>query len=76
MIALFVEKENEQASLALRDALQNIPFPEQVQLTINNLEDAESGLRRHPDGLVEISLAQCFGLEDVVRELVKVVGVG
>lgn len=39
-------------------------------ITINNLKGAESGVLRKDGKVVDISLANCYTLEDVVRELV------
>ena len=46
-----------------------------VQLTINNLREAESGVLRPQKGekQIDISLAHCYSLEDVVRELIRLV---
>ena len=73
MISLFVEKENEQATLALYRILESIDLPEDVGVTINNMRDAKSGGVREDDKVVDISLANCYTLEDVVRELVGLV---
>ncbi|MCO6476343.1 MAG: hypothetical protein J5I94_06965 [Phaeodactylibacter sp.] len=73
MISLFVEKENEQATLALYRILDAIDLPEDVGITINNMRDAKSGVLREDGKVVDISLANCYTLEDVVRELVGLV---
>ena len=73
MISLFVEKENEQATLALYRILESIDLPEDVGVTINNMRDAKSGILREDGKVVDISLANCYTLEDVVRELVGLV---
>ena len=73
MICLFVEKENEQATLALYRILESIDLPEDVGVTINNMRDAKSGVLREDGKVVDISLANCYTLEDVVRELVGLV---
>ena len=73
MISLFVEKENEQAALALYRILESIDLPEDVGVTINNMRDAKSGILREDGKVVDISLANCYTLEDVVRELVGLV---
>ena len=74
-IAAFVESDNEQVTLELTYILDKIEFPEGVQLAINNLSNAESGVKRSRKGdkIVDISLAHCFTLEDVVRELLVLV---
>ena len=71
MVSVFVEKNNEKATLALYEVLDQLGLPEDVNLTINNLEGAESGILRENGKIVDISLANCFSLEDVVRELVE-----
>jgi hypothetical protein len=73
MISLFVEKENEQATLALYRTLEAIELPEDVGITINNMRDARSGVLREDGKVMDISLANCYTLEDVVRELVNLV---
>lgn len=76
-ISAFVDKGTEKATLELTYILDNIPFPEGVQLTINNLSEGESGVLRPRKGSkdkgIDISLAHCFTLEDVVRELIWLV---
>ena len=73
MISLFVEKENEQATLALYRILESIDLPDDAGITINNMRDAKSGILREDGKAVDISLANCYTLEDVVRELVGLV---
>lgn len=73
MISLFTEKENEKATLELYLTLEKLDLPEDVNITINNMEGAESGILRKDGLAVDISLGNCYTLEDVVRELVKVV---
>ncbi|MCO6491895.1 MAG: hypothetical protein J5I98_25995 [Phaeodactylibacter sp.] len=73
MISLFVEKENEQATLELYEILEGIGLPDNVSIAINNTRDAESGILRENGKVVDISLANCYTLEDVVRELVGLV---
>ena len=77
-ICAFVEMDNKDATLQLTYLLDKIEFPEGVQLAINNLNDAESGVRRPRKGekIVEISLAHCYNLEDVVRELLYLLAKG
>lgn len=74
-ISAFVDKETEKATLELTYILDNIELPDGVQLTINNLNNAESGVLRSRKGekIIDISLAHCFSLEDVVRELIGLV---
>lgn len=80
MISLFVDKESDAATMQLYEILQKLDLPEDVHITINNLEGAESGVLHSEVGTayakqdaypVDISLAHCYSLEDVVRELVK-----
>jgi hypothetical protein len=73
MISLFTEKENEKSPLKLYRTLEKLDLPEDVNITINNMEGAESGILRKGGLVVDISLSNCFSLEDVVRELVMVV---
>ena len=74
----FVERDNQEVTVQLTFLLDKIEFPENVQLAINNLNNAESGVRRMRKGkkMVDISLAHCFTLEDVVRELLHLVAAG
>ena len=51
----------------------DIGFTEDVGVTIKNMRDAKSGGVREDDKVVDISLANCYTLEDVVRELVGLV---
>ena len=73
MISLFAEKDNEQATLELYEILESIGLPDNVSIAINNTLDAESGVLREDGKVVDISLANCYTLEDVVRELVGLV---
>lgn len=73
MISLFAEKDNEQATLALYEILEGIGLPDNVSIAINNTRDAESGVLREDGKVVDISLANCYTMEDVVRELVGLV---
>lgn len=75
-ISAFVEMDNKQATLELTHLLDEIEIPENVYLTINNIHDGESGVMRTDDSnekSIDISLAHCFTMEDVVRELIKLV---
>ncbi len=73
MISLFAQKNNEQATLALYETLQDIDFPEDVGIAINNIEGGKSGILRKNGKVVDISLANCYTLEDVVRELIGLI---
>lgn len=70
MISAFVETNNQEATQKLYAILDQIDLPSDVHLTINNLDDAESGILRKDGKVIDISLAHCFTLEDTVRELV------
>ncbi|MCB0630423.1 MAG: hypothetical protein KDD15_11840 [Lewinella sp.] len=74
-ISAFADKSTEQATLKICDLLEEIERPEGVRMTVNNLSNAESGVLRTKDEnpVIDISLAHCFTLEDVVRELIKLV---
>lgn len=71
MISLFVDKESDAATMQLYETLEQLDLPEDVHITINNLEGAESGVLREAGRVVDISLANCYSLEDVVRELIQ-----
>ena len=70
MISLFVDKKTDEATMKLYHILDGLNLPDNVNITINNLKDAKSGVLREDDKVVDISLANCYTLEDVVRELV------
>ena len=74
-ISAFANKETEQVTLEMCNLLKQIELPEGVQLTVNNLSNAESGVLHTRKGkkIVDISLAHCFTMEDVVRELIGLV---
>lgn len=71
MVSIFVEKKNEETTLALSKTLEELDLPADVNLTINNIEKAESGILRKDGKVVDISLANCYTLEDVVQALVS-----
>ena len=48
--------------------LEQITFPEGVNITVNNLPDAKSGVLRQYGQVKDISLAHCYTLADAVRE--------
>ncbi|MCB9036699.1 MAG: hypothetical protein H6557_08785 [Lewinellaceae bacterium] len=73
MISVFVNKETDEATMKLYHILDGLNLPDNVNITINNLKDAESGVLREDGKVVDISLANCYTLEDVVRELVGLV---
>ncbi|PHN07826.1 hypothetical protein [Flavilitoribacter nigricans] len=70
MISLFVDKDSDEPTQKLYQLLNKMDLPEGVNITINNLEGAESGILREEGRVVDISLANCYALEDVVRELI------
>ena len=57
--------------LALHKELEQIEFPVGLTITINNTADAESGTLYEEENLIELSLAHCYSLADVVRELTR-----
>lgn len=71
MISLFVDKQSDEATMPLYEALKKLDLPEEVNISINNLEHVESGMLRKEGRVVDISLANCYSMEDVVRELVR-----
>ena len=73
MISLYAEKETEQATLALYQQLEQIDFPEGLGITINNLAEAESGILRKEGKVIDISLAQCYTLQDALREMARLI---
>ena len=73
MIALFVAKENDEATTTLAQAMEAFDLPSDVQLTINNTKNGESGVLMDEGRVVDISLANCYSMEDVVRELMLLV---
>lgn len=73
MIALFVDKENDEATMPLAEVMEAFDLPKDVQLTINNTKNGESGVLMDEGRVVDISLANCYTLEDVVRELMLLI---
>ncbi|MCB0632556.1 MAG: hypothetical protein R2824_34795 [Saprospiraceae bacterium] len=70
MISLFVDKQSDAATMQLYETLEQMDLPKDVNITINNLEGAKSNILREEGRVVDISLANCYSLEDVVRELI------
>ena len=70
MISLFVDKQSDAATMQLYETLEQMDLPKDVNITINNLEGAKSSILREEGRVVDISLANCYSLEDVVRELI------
>ena len=71
MISLFADKNTDEATMQLYDVLEQFKLPEDVNVTINNLPNAESGLLFQEGKLVDISLANCYNMEDVVVSLIQ-----
>lgn len=76
MIALFVTKDNDEATMPLAQAMQALDLPADVQVTINNTQGSKSGVLLDNGKVVDISLAGCYSLEDVVCELVRLLAEG
>ncbi|MCO6475291.1 MAG: hypothetical protein J5I94_01650 [Phaeodactylibacter sp.] len=57
MISLFVDKESEEATMKLYHGLDSLNLPDDVNITINNLKGAESGILRKDGKIADISLA-------------------
>jgi len=74
MVSLFAEKSNEQATLELYKTIQNQDLAKDVNISINNTLDAKSGLLFEDGKLVDISLANCYTPEDMIRELIQLMG--
>ena len=70
-ISLFAEKDTEKQTLALYDIINKFDLSPTPKLSINNTRDAQSGLLFRDDQLVEISLANCYNMEDVVVSLIQ-----
>ena len=71
MISLFVDKASDAVTMELYQILEKMDLPKDVNITINNLEHAESSMLRKEGRVVDISLANCYSLEGVVRELIR-----
>jgi hypothetical protein len=74
MVSLFAEKSNEQATLELYKTIRNQDLAKDVNISINNTLDAQSGLLFEDGKLVDISLANCYTPEDMIRELIQLMG--
>ena len=74
MVSLFAEKSNEQATLELYNTIQSLGLAKNVDISINNTLEAKSGLLYEDGKLIDISLANCYTLEDMIRELIKLMG--
>lgn len=76
MITLFAEKENEATTLDLYKVLSAFALPKEVRLSINNTQGARSGILEENGRAVDISLANCYTVEDVIRELIILISKG
>ena len=74
MVSLFVDKQTDQPTMELYRVIEDFQLPEDINISINNTRDAESGLLFEDGKLVDISLANCYTLEDMIRELIKLMG--
>jgi len=76
MISLFAEKENEVTTMDLYKVLSAFALPQEVRLSINNTQGGRSGILVEDGRVVDISLANCYTVEDVVRELIALIARG
>ena len=74
MISLFTEKTTDKPTMELYRVIEGFQLPEDINISINNTQDAQSGLLFEDGKLVDISLANCYTLEDMIRELIKLMG--
>ena len=74
MIALFTEKGTDQPTVELYQVIEGFQLPEDINISINNTRDAKSGLLFEDGKLVDISLANCYTLEDMITELIRLMG--
>ena len=74
MISLFTEKATDKPTMELYRVIEGFQLPEDINISINNTQDAQSGLLYEDGKLVDISLANCYTLEDMIRELIKLMG--
>lgn len=70
-ISLFAEKDTEKQTLALYDIINTFDLGSAPNLSINNTRDAKSGLLFREGKLIDISLANCYKMEDVVVTLIN-----
>ena len=73
MISFYVNDQTEKATLELYKELEQIDFPEGLTITINNMEEAESGILLKDGKVVDISLAHCYTLRDTLREMARLI---
>lgn len=71
MISLFTEKDNKAATLVLYEQLQSLGLPKGVTLSINNTKGAKSMVYTRNGEPVNLSLSNCYTMNDVVQELVS-----
>lgn len=60
--------------MELYEIIEGFQLPEDINISINNTREAKSGLLFEDGKLVDISLANCYTLEDMIRELIKLMG--
>jgi hypothetical protein len=76
MITLFAEKENEVTTMDLYKVLSAFTLPRDVRISINNTRGGRSGILVEDGRVADISLANCYTVEDVVRELIVLIARG
>jgi hypothetical protein len=76
MISLFVDKQSDEATMQLYQLLEAFALPQDVNLTINNIPGGRSGILVEDGRVVDIYLANCYTVEDVVRELIVLIARG
>lgn len=74
MIALFTEKGTDQPTMEFYEIIESFQLPEDINISINNTREAESGLLFEDGKLVDISLANCYTLEDMITKLIRLMG--
>ncbi|KGE88366.1 MAG: hypothetical protein ACE362_17170 [Phaeodactylibacter xiamenensis] len=74
MVSLFVDKQTDKPTMELYQVIEGFQLPEDINISINNTRDAESGLLFKDGKLVDISLANCYTLEDMITELIRLMG--
>ncbi len=72
-IGLFVDKESREATLLFHHQLQELDWPEELGLAINNIKGGHSSILLKDGNVAEISLANCYSLADMVRELARLI---
>lgn len=74
MVSLFVNKQTDKPTMELYQVIEGFQLPEDINISINNTEGAKSGLLFEDGKLVDISLANCYTPEDMIRELIQLMG--